>query len=366
MTIEEIKKLGKNKNKENFLYLLELYKKDFSAEIKREIISSIGRQNEIKEIYCFIQENYKKCSCMDYVYQMYRTCLYKDFFDLQKEIEKYYNNEYIFRMKNFFNYKEKNIKNIKNINHPLLLVGDNRTTLKKIDDKQVDLIFTSPPYYNAREYSNYKSYNKYLEDMEETIVECNRVLDDGRFMIVNVSPVITKRAGREFESIRYPIPFDFHNILSKNNFYFIDEIIWIKPEASVPNRNGGYQQTLKPLAYKPNCITESILVYRKNVYFLLDKNISWYSKKYKNDNNIDNCNCWYIRPEHSKKHSAIFPKELCRRILKYYSYSGDVVLDPFSGSGTFGNIAIENGRIPIMCEINEEYAKLYGREYERI
>ena len=51
--------------------------------------------------------------------------------------------------------------------------------------------------------------------------------------------MITKRAGREFESIRYPIHFDFHNILIKAGFYFIDEIQWIKPEASVKNRNGG-------------------------------------------------------------------------------------------------------------------------------
>ena len=55
------------------------------------------------------------------------------------------------------------------------------------------------------------------------------------------------------------------------NLDFIDEIVWIKPEPSVPNRVGGYMQTRKPLSYKPNCITESIMVYRKKCDFLLDK-----------------------------------------------------------------------------------------------
>jgi DNA modification methylase len=47
-------------------------------------------------------------------------------------------------------------------------------------------------------------------------------------MVVNISPVITKRPGREFSSIRYPIHFDYHKILIESGFDFIDEIIWEK------------------------------------------------------------------------------------------------------------------------------------------
>lgn len=50
-----------------------------------------------------------------------------------------------------------------------------------------------------------------------------------------------------------------------------------KPEPSVPNRIGGYVQTHMPLTYKPNCVTESIMVYRKNCDFLLDRNINMYT-----------------------------------------------------------------------------------------
>lgn len=52
----------------------------------------------------------------------------------------------------------------------------------------------------------------------------------------------------------------------------------------------------------------------------------------------------------------MFPEELCVRVLKYYSFAGDIVCDPFAGSGTFGKVAQEMGRIPLLCEQNKEYA----------
>lgn len=259
------------------------------------------------------------------------------------------------------------LKPQRKILNPSLLVGDNRITLNKIQEQQIQLIFTSPPYYNARLYSDYKSYCNYLDSMKDTLRQCYRILEDGRFILINVSPVITKRAGREFESIRYPIHFDFYKILCESGFYFVDEIIWIKPEYSVPNRIAGYLQTKKPLSYKPNCITESIMVYRKNAPFLLDKNIKDYDKKMKNDNEIDSTNCWYIAPKADKNHPAVFPEELCQKVLKYYSFEGDIVCDPFAGSGTFGKVANTMGRIPLLCEQNLDYAeKLKQKGYDEI
>ena len=224
-------------------------------------------------------------------------------------------------------------------------------------------MFTSPPYYNAREYSDYSSYSEYLAKMGEVFRACNRVLEDGRFMIVNVSPVITKRPGREFESIRYPIHYDLHRVLTETGYYFIDEIIWVKPEPSVPDRISGYKQTRKPLSYKPNCITESIMVYRKNCAFLLDRNMKAYTEYDRHDGEeVDTSNCWYIAPKSDKNHPAVFPEELCRRILRYYSFEGDGVLDPFAGSGTLGRVARKMERVPVMCEAREEYAEIIDRE----
>ncbi|MEQ3452211.1 site-specific DNA-methyltransferase [Enterococcus cecorum] len=369
-TIQDIKNLGKNRSEDSIHLLFDYFDMDLSIDLKREIISSIGRQDDDKLVYDFIEKKAFSDLPMELIYQIYRTCLYKGKYDdkfklFGEKIKRHYNNEVIDKMYSYFQYrmKRKKRKKIKKIDKPLLLCGDTEKNLNKLPEQSVNLIFTSPPYYNAREYSDYHSYNEYLDKMKKIFIECNKVLEDGRFMIVNISPVITKRPGREFESIRYPIHYDFHRILIESGFYFIDEIIWIKPEPSVPNRVGGYMQTKKPLSYKPNCITESIMVYRKNCDFLLDKNINDYKSFNKNENDvIDTSNCWYIAPKSDKNHPAVFPEELCRRIVKYYSFEGDVVLDPFAGSGTLGRVANKMNRIPVMSEMNKKYIELINKD----
>lgn len=366
-SLEYIKALGKEKSDSNLELLIEIFNQNnISVDIKREVVSSIGRQQNLDKIYKFIAEYaFKKATIMEYIYQMFRTCLYKQsidsrFKDLKQRILDCYQNENLYKMNEYYEYRQTYHKQKKNtIDSPTLLVGDSEETLKKLPENSIQLAFTSPPYYNARIYSDYHSYNDYLEKMKKVFIQCHRVIEDGRFLIVNVSPVITKRPGREFESIRYPIHFDFHKILEEAGFYFIDEIIWIKPEPCVKNRIGGYQQTRKALSYKPNCVTESIMVYRKKCPFLLDRNINGYESydKFPNEE-IDTTNCWYISPKSDKDHPAVFPEELCRRILKYYSFEGDAVLDPFAGSGTFGKVAYKMKRTPIMCEMDDNYIKL--------
>lgn len=363
--IEAIKKLGLEKSDSNLSLLLEMFKMDLDIDLKREIVSSIGRQKDNDRIYSFLEKEVFEKHYMEVIYQMFRTCLYKakeneQFKDLRERILKHYNNEVLRKMLEYYEYRQerKSIKpHTKRILKPSLLIGDNRQTLQKIQAQEIQLIFTSPPYYNARLYSDYSSYQNYLDSMQESLKQCHRILEDGRFILINVSPVITKRAGREFESIRYPIHFDFHKILCESGFYFVDEILWIKPEYSVPNRIAGYLQTKKPLSYKPNCISESIMVYRKNSPFLLDKNIKKYDKNLKNNDDVDSTNCWYIAPKADKNHPAVFPEELCQKVLKYYSFEGDVVCDPFAGSGTFGKVALQMNRIPLLCEQNVEYAE---------
>ncbi len=369
-SVEYIKSLGKNKSDENFFLLLDIFnEKDITVDIKREVVSSIGRQKNLDLIYRFVVENaFAEKIMMEYVYQMFRTCLYKQKDDqrfkvLKQKILDYYHNETLYKMNEYYDYKQGSRKRKKKekqkIVSPILLVGDAEKTLLELPDNSVQLAFTSPPYYNARVYCNYHSYQEYLDKIKRVFTACHRVIEDGRFLIVNISPVITKRPGREFESIRYPIHFDFHKILEDAGFYFVDEIIWVKPEPSVKNRVGGYQQTRKALSYKPNCITESIMVYRKKCSFLLDENINEYKDYDKYDGEeIDTSNCWHIAPKSDKNHPAVFPEELCRRILKYYSFEGDVILDPFAGVGTLGKVAYEMKRVPVMCEIDEEYVKI--------
>lgn len=372
-SVEQVKAIGKERTVESFNRLLEIFDSDVPIDIKREAVSSIGRHSDNNRIYDFVRtEAFNSSNPMELVYQMFRTCLYKSNEDsrfrvLCQQIIEQYHNEVIDKMNAYYEFRhsKQKVPQRAKITHPLLLVGDAEVTLRQLPAETVQLIFTSPPYYNAREYSDYSSYAEYLAKMGRVFSECCRVLEDGRFCIVNVSPVITKRPGREFESIRYPIHYDFHRVLTEAGFYFIDEIIWIKPEPSVPDRISGYKQTRKPLSYKPNCITESIMVYRKNCPFLLDRNMKAYVDYDKHeDEAIDTSNCWYIAPKYDKDHPAVFPEELCRRVLRYYSFEGDTVLDPFAGSGTLGRVARRMERIPVLCEMSEDYAETIESEAE--
>ena len=364
-SVEQVKRMGKNRTESNLRVLFDLFRFPLPIDVKREIVSSIGRYDCNDKIYEFIsREAFNKNNPVELIYQMFRTCLYKSkedrrFEELRQRIIGFYNNEVINKANAFYSSQKSQLKPVNRIFKPVLLVGDAEEMLKTLPDNSIQLVFTSPPYYNAREYANYSSYKTYIAKMKSVLTAVHRVLEDGRFILINVSPVISRRIGREFESIRYPIHYDFHSILSEAGFYFLDEIYWIKPEPSATDRISGYRQTRKPLSYKPNCITESIMVYRKNSNFLLDKNMRQYKDYDKHENeSIDTSNCWYIAPRRNKNHPAVFPEELVRRVLKYYSFEGDAVLDPFAGSGTTGRVAASMNRLPILCEINKDYAEM--------
>ena len=175
-----------------------------------------------------------------------------------------------------------------------------------------------------------------------------------------------KRFSRSHSSIRYPIPFDLHAILVNNGWEFVDDIVWSKPEASVKNRNGGFQQTKKPLTYKPNSITEMVMVYRKKTHRLLDWNLKQYPEHIVKESlvqgNFQTSNLWEIAPEFDRVHSAVFPKLLCDEIVRYYSMKGDLLFDPFGGSGTFGLAARRAGRAFFLTELNQDY---FNRMKER-
>lgn len=237
--------------------------------------------------------------------------------------------------------------------------GDTRAALKLIPDESFHLTFTSPPYYNARDYSIYPSYKSYLAFLREVFKLTHAKTKEGRFLIVNTSPVIVARISRAHASKRYPIPFDLHAILTAIGWEFIDDIVWVKPEASVKNRNAGFLQHRKPLAYKPNARTEYLMVYRKQTDKLLDWNIRQYDSQTvqtsKVGNGFESSNVWKIDPTFNKTHSAVFPLELCERVLRYYSYEGDLVFDPFAGSGTFGRAAKNLRRHFFMTEAQQKY-----------
>ena len=250
----------------------------------------------------------------------------------------------------------------------MLMLGDCLTLLPDIEEQQVNLVWTSPPYYNARpEYAEYSSYQDYLCFLRDVFIACHRVLEDGRFLVVNVAPVLLKRTTKH-PSKRLPIPFDLHYILDDIGYDFMEDIIWRKPNPCGLQR-GAHQfaDGRKPLQYKPTLITEYILVYRKRTNHFLSWNIGKYTDsdvlaESRIGDDYEKTNVWDVAPARHRIHPAIFPEELVTKVVQYYSFSGDVVLDPFAGIGTTGKVCAKLGRRFILMEKNLNYYAVMEKE----
>ena len=247
-----------------------------------------------------------------------------------------------------------------------IALGDSEELLKEMPNECVDLVFTSPPYYNAKpEYAEYLSYEDYLRKMQRIVHECSRVLNEGRFFVINVSPILLRRASRSEASQRIAVPFDFHHIFIEEGFEFIDDIIWEKPEGAgwATGRGRRFAADRNPLQYKPVPVTEYVLVYRKKT----DKLIDWLIRKHQDQQAVQNSkiqdgyevtNVWKITPTHCKEHPAIFPQKLAENVIQYYSFQNDVVLDPFGGTGTTMRAAIKLHRRFAMLEKEPQYVDI--------
>ena len=362
-----VKNLGKLKSDDVITHLEYISKNDESTIVRREAVSSIGRlrndraqnillnnlsDNDPKIVNQAIRgllifKGEKKIDIalkelINHENEIVRNVIYKEYFTEKK------------KKKSVLPHAE-TYPFLKNV----VVNGDVLEVLKYVPEESIHLTFTSPPYYNARDYSIYPSYEAYLRFLEKVFQETYRITKEGRFLIVNTSPVIIPRISRAHSSKRYPIPFDIHYFLVEMGWDFIDDIIWQKPEYSVKNRVGGFQQHRKPLAYKPNATTEYLMVYRKQTEKLIDWNIRQYSQELVEQSKVadgfETTNVWQIHPKSDKVHSAIFPVDLCKRVIEYYSYKGDLVFDPFGGSGTLGRTAKVLGRNFFLTEKEQKY-----------
>jgi len=237
------KNIAKLKTVENLEKLWDAFKTETDTATKREIVSAIGRlRNERNKPFLFeiLLDEDPKVVCqairgllhyendvlverklkplLNHTNETVRTVIYKEFFaeKTKKDSDLPHPETYEF------------LKNV-------VVNADVLEALKNVPDESVHLTFTSPPYYNARDYSIYPSYEAYLEFLAEVFKEAHRITKEGRFLIVNTSPIIIPRVSRAHSSKRYPIPFDLHSYLMKMGWDFIDDIIWLKPEYSIYN-----------------------------------------------------------------------------------------------------------------------------------
>jgi len=229
-----------------------------------------------------------------------------------------------------------------------VLCGDCINIMKQIPDESVHLAITSPPYNVGKNYDNHNdkmNYQEYLDWLTKVWKETQRVLVPGGRFCLNIAPTGIK----DF----VPIHHDFTNQLREIGMKFRTEIIWYKQTMLKRTAWGSWKSPANPHIVPS---WEYVLVFSK------DKN--------RLDGNIDAADItakefkefsdgfWKISPETKRKgHPAPFPEDLIYRLIKFYSYKGNVVLDMFGGTGTVATVSHKNDRKFIHIDISKEYCK---------
>ena len=221
--------------------------------------------------------------------------------------------------------------------------GDCLMVMKKIKPGSVDCIITSPPYNVGKEYEEQLTLEEYLKFIEKFIENCYVVLKDGGRICINV--------GNMGRSPYIPLTTYFNNLLLKHNFLMRGEIIWNK-SASVGSSTawGSWKSPSNPCLRDTH---EYLLMFSKQDYkHTGDKSMITISK----DQFMEYTkSIWNMSTERSRVHPAPFPVELPMRVIQLYSFEGDIVLDPFAGSGTTGIACKEAGRNYILIEKEKKY-----------
>jgi len=233
-----------------------------------------------------------------------------------------------------------------------ILVGDAREVLKKIPDQSVHLVVTSPPYNVGKEYDEDLTLEEYLDFIEDVMKEVYRVLVYGGRVCFNVANLGRKPY----------IPLHAYLIerFEKIGFLLRGEIIWDKGEAvsSSSTAWGSWMSPVNPVLRDQH---EYIIVLsKKSLRREKPKDREAVVTITKDEFLKYTRSVWKFPPESAKRvgHPAPFPEELPYRCIQLYTFKGDVVLDPFVGTGTTCVVAARTGRHFIGIEINSEYAKI--------
>lgn len=246
--------------------------------------------------------------------------------------------------------------------HHRVIFGDSRF-MASIKDETVQLIATSPPYWQLKDYGKeeqigfHQSYPEYIADLNRVWSECYRVLSPGCRLCVNIGD----QFARAVHYGRYkviPIREEIVRFCESIGFDYMGAIIWQK--ATTMNTSGGgavmgsfpyprngilkidyefillFKKLGKPPKVTPDQKTQSAMTTAEwNQYFSGHWN--------------------FAGEKQGNGHIAMFPVELPRRLIKMFSFAGETVLDPFAGSGTTLKAARELGRCSVGYEINSEF-----------
>ncbi|MEZ5174827.1 MAG: site-specific DNA-methyltransferase [Acidimicrobiia bacterium] len=223
-------------------------------------------------------------------------------------------------------------------------------TMEQIPDNCVALMVTSPPYNVGKDYDDDLNIDEYLDLLRQVFTETWRVIEPGGRVAVNIANLGRKPY----------IPLNHHvaSILTDIGFDLRGEIIWQKAKSAGGSCAWGSWMSAKNPTLRD--VHEYIIVASKGSF----------ARVRTGDDSIDKdgfleatISVWDILPESARRvgHPAPFPVELPSRLIELYTFVGDLVLDPFVGSGSTAVAAVETGRHYIGYDLQRDYLDLAAK-----
>jgi len=228
--------------------------------------------------------------------------------------------------------------------------------MSELKDESVGLIVTSPPYWVSREYEKGITFKEHQKNLHKVFSECNRVLKPGGKICINFADIHTFGTRDGGKPEMKLMGHEYQRILQEYGIRLIDEIIWRKGKNWINNPQCSYHDKSKHAEWRMLRNTEKIYIFRKDGDREVPFDLEYDSIISINEHKEWVDSVWNIEPVTKQEgHPAQFPEEIPRRLIKLYSYIGDIVLDPFGGTMTSVKVANECGRLGIGYEREEKY-----------
>jgi len=220
-------------------------------------------------------------------------------------------------------------------------------TMEAIPDDCVSLMVTSPPYNVGKEYDDDLSLDDYLDLLHRVLKETFRVMEPGGRVAVNVANLGRKPY--------LPLNHYVAGLLSDIGFMLRGEIVWQKAAGAGGSCAWGSWRSAKNPTLRD--VHEYVLVASKASYGRARLGEDTISKE---EFLEATTSVWQIKPASARRvgHPAPFPVELPRRLIELYTFAGDLVLDPFIGSGSTAVAAIQTGRHYIGYDTEPAYVEM--------